>query len=159
MDESRPGHPPRLPLIIARPDLAHPLRRMAALLLTLVAWGVWLGMWLVLLAMIGRKLGVDLPEIVLPSAVSLNSFEALAYVAPYAFVAAVMAVLLAYLYNRLRTKLGDGDTRWRPVGLERLAQDAALDPQRIAEWQTMQVLYVQHSPLGSVIDAQGQPPD
>lgn len=159
MDESRPGHPPRLPLIIERSDLAHPFQRMTALLLTLVAWCVWLGMWCVLLATIGRKLGVDLPEIALPSAVSLKSFEALAHVAPYAIAAAIMAVVLAYLYNRLRTKLGDGDTRWRPVGLARLARDAALDPQRIAEWQKMQVLYVQHGPLGRVIDAQGQPPD
>jgi poly-beta-1,6-N-acetyl-D-glucosamine biosynthesis protein PgaD len=158
MDKSRPGHPPRLPLIIERPDLAHPFRRVAALLLTVVAWCVWLGMWFVLIATIGRKLGFDLPEIVLPNAVSLKSFEALMYIAPYAIAAAAMAVMLAYLYDRLRTKLGEADTRWRPVGLERLARDAALDPQRIAEWQAMQVLYVEHGPLGRVTDAHAAPP-
>lgn len=158
MDESRPGHPPRLPLIIERPDLAHPFRRVTGLLLTILAWCIWLGMWFVLLATIGRELGLDVPEIVLPSAISLKSFEALAQVAPYAIMVACAMILLAYLYERLRRKLGKTDTRWRPVGLLRLALDAALDPQRIAKWQEMQVIYVEHGPLGRVTDAHGAPP-
>lgn len=158
MDESRPGHPPRLPLIIERPDLAHPFRRMMGLLLTVLAWCLWLGLWFVMLTTIGRKIGYNLPEIVLPGAVSLRAFEALVHVAPYAVGTASALILLAYLYDRLRRKLGEGDTRWRPVGLERLARDAALDPQRIAAWREMQVLYVEHGPLGRVTDVHGAPP-
>jgi poly-beta-1,6-N-acetyl-D-glucosamine biosynthesis protein PgaD len=131
---------------------------MAATLFTIIAWCVWLGMWVVMIAAIGRKLGFDLPEIVLPSAVSLKSFEALVHVAPYAVGAACALILFAHLYDRLSRKRGEGDGRWRPVGLERLARDAALDPQRMAEWQTMQILYVEHGPLGQVTDAHGAPP-
>jgi poly-beta-1,6-N-acetyl-D-glucosamine biosynthesis protein PgaD len=159
MDESRPGHPPRLPLIIERPDLAHPFRRTVALVLTAVAWCVWLGMWMVLIATIGAKLGFDFPEIALPSAVSLKSLEALAHIAPYALAAAVAAVVFAYLYDRLRRRLGKEDQRWRPVGIERLARDSALDPQRIAQWQKMQILYVEHGPRGRVTEVHAMPPE
>ena len=34
MDESRPGYPTRLPLIIDRPELAHPVRRVVGVVLT-----------------------------------------------------------------------------------------------------------------------------
>jgi poly-beta-1,6-N-acetyl-D-glucosamine biosynthesis protein PgaD len=138
--------------------LAHPLRRVAALLLTVVAWCVWLGMWFVLIATIGLELGYDLPKIVLPSPVSLKSFKALMYIAPYAIAAAVMAVMLAFLYDRLRKKLGEADTRWHPVGLDRLARDAALDAENIARWQQAQILYVEHGPRGRVSNASTAPP-
>ena len=45
MDESGPRHQARrLPLIIERPDLAHPLRRMSAVVITSRAWLLWLAM-------------------------------------------------------------------------------------------------------------------
>jgi hypothetical protein len=78
MDEPRPRHQTRrLPLIIERPDLAHPLRRVLALFATSLAWLLWLAMWIPFLAALGRHLGYPLPAIAFPSQVSLDSFFAL----------------------------------------------------------------------------------
>jgi poly-beta-1,6-N-acetyl-D-glucosamine biosynthesis protein PgaD len=157
MDESRPGHPTRLPLIIERPDLAHPVRRVVGLVLTLLAWGVWFGMWFVLLATIGRSLGFDLPHILLPTAVSRESLSILVRLLPYAIATAVAALVLAYAFERLKRRWAKLDERWRPVGLERLAHDAALDPENIARWQQAQILYVEHGPGGHVSNARTEP--
>jgi poly-beta-1,6-N-acetyl-D-glucosamine biosynthesis protein PgaD len=158
MDESRPGHPTRLPLIIERPDLAHPVRRTVGLVLTLLAWGVWFGLWFVLLATIGRSLGFDFPLILLPTAVSRESLRILIYLLPYAIATAVAVLALAYALERLKRRWARPDERWRPVGLERLAHDAALDPANIARWQQAQILYVEHGPGGHVSNASTVPP-
>jgi poly-beta-1,6-N-acetyl-D-glucosamine biosynthesis protein PgaD len=158
MDESRPGHPTRLPLIIERPDLAHPVRRAVGLVLTLLAWGVWLGMWFVLITTVGRSLGFDLPHVLLPSAVSLGSFQILVRLLPYAIATAVTALVLAYLFERFKRHWAKSDERWRPVGMARLARDAALEPENIERWQQAQILYVEHGPRGRVTNASAEPP-
>ena len=76
MDKPRPRHQ-ALPLIIERPDLAHPVRRAVSYALTALAWLFWLMMWLPFLAALGRHLGYNLPEIYFPSQISLHSFLAL----------------------------------------------------------------------------------
>lgn len=159
MDESRPGHPTRLPLIIERPDLAHPVRRAVGLVLTLLAWGVWLGMWYVLAATIGHSLGFALPKLLMPSSVTLDSFQTLLRLLPYAIATAVAAILLAYVFERLKQLLGKTDERWRPVGMARLARDAALEPENIERWQQAQILYVEHGPQGRVRNAYTSRPD
>jgi poly-beta-1,6-N-acetyl-D-glucosamine biosynthesis protein PgaD len=158
MDESRPGHPTRLPLIIDRPDLAHPVRRVVGFMLTLLCWGIWVGMWLVLLATLGYEIGFELPPFLTPQVISLQSFRALAHLLPYALAATAALLLAAYLFDRLKRRWAGPDERWRPVGLARLARDAALDPENIERWQQAQVLYVEHGPLGRVINASTEPP-
>jgi len=159
MDQPRPRHSPRLPLIIERPDLAHPLARLLGLLLTSLAWLVWLGAWAVVMMTLGRKLGFDLPEIALSSPVSFGSIVMLLELVPWLIAAALFAVLLAYLGERFRTAGKRVDERWRPLGIERLARDAALDPQRIDEWQAAQILYVEHGPQGRVSNAFTERPE
>jgi poly-beta-1,6-N-acetyl-D-glucosamine biosynthesis protein PgaD len=153
MDESRPGNPTRLPLIIERPDLAHPVRRVVGVLLTLLCWGVWLGMWFVLFASMGQELGFELPRFLQPRGVSLSSFRALANLLPYALAAALALLLAAYLFERLGRRWRAPDTRWRPIGMDRLARDAALDPQNLELWQATQILYVEHGSRGRVKSA------
>ena len=159
MDKSRPGNPARLPLIIERPDLAHPVRRIVGLLLTLLAWGIWLAMWFVLIATAGRSLGFDLPLVPLPSAVSLGSLQVLLRLLPYAIATAVAVLVLAYVYERFKRHLGKPDERWRPIGLDRLAHDAALESGNVERWQQAQVLYVEHGPNGQVTNAYTSRPD
>lgn len=158
MDKSRPGHPPRLPLIIDRPDLAHPVKRVVGMALTLLAWGIWLGMWFVLLEHLGYEIGLALPGFLEPRAVSHASFKALASLLPYAIATALAVLLAAYLYERLKQRWGTIDERWRPIGMDRLARDAALDRENLARWQQTQVLYVEHGPRGRVINAYNEPP-
>ena len=159
MDKSRPGHPARLPLIIERPDLAHPVRRLLGLVLTLLAWGVWLAMWFVLITTAGRALGLDLPHVKLPSAVSLGSLQILLGLLPYAIATAVTALLLAYVFERFKRHWGKSDERWRPIGLDRLAHDAALESGNVERWQQAQVVYVEHGPNGQVTNAYTSRPD
>lgn len=158
MDESRPGNPTRLPLIIDRPDLAHPVRRFVGVALTLACWGIWLAMWFVLLANLGYEIGFELPSFLTPRAVSQASFLALADLLPYAVATAAALLFAAYAYDRLKQRWGSTDDRWRPVGMERLARDAALDPDNLARWQQTQILYVEHGPRGRVINAHSAPP-
>lgn len=152
MDQSRPGHQ-ALPLIIERPDLAHPFRRAFSIALTAGGWIVWLIMWIPFLAALGRHFGYDLPVVAFPSQLSLHSFLLLAELIPIVVVAAVLAMALRFLWEKLRNHAGFPDRRWRPVGLERLAHQMALDPQRLSTWQSAQILYVHHGDHGNVIDA------
>lgn len=159
MDEPRPRHQARrLPLIIERPDLAHPLRRVSAVVITTLAWLFWLAMWVPFLFALGRHLGYDLPEILFPSQISLATFLSLVEVIPYVVGVAVVVFLGSALRERLKARIGKADDRWRPVGMDRLATGAALDPDKLATWQKAQILYVEHGPRGRVIDASTLPP-
>ena len=159
MDESRPRNPTRLPLIIDRPELAHPVRRVVGVVLTLFFWVIWLGMWYILFATFAHSLGFNPPRLFMPSAVTTQSFKALAHLLPYALTTVAALLLAAYAYERLKRRWAKPDERWRPVGMARLARDAALDPQNIERWQQEQVLYVEHGPRGRVINAFTEPPD
>lgn len=151
MDQSRSRDQARYEsLIIERPDLAHPLRRVSAVAFTALAWLLWLGMWLPLLSAIARHYGFAVREIAFPSHISLDSFLALLGVVPWAIGAALSAVCIAYLIERL--KAHPTHTR-HPVGIDNLATGAALDPEKLAGWQRQQVLYVEHGPRGRVTNA------
>ena len=154
MDESRPRHQARrLPLIIERPDLTHPLRRAFGLFVTILAWLLWLAMWIPFLAALGRHLGYDLPEIYFPSQISLHSFLSLVNILPTVVGIALALLTLRYVWEKIKPHAGKPDERWRPLGVDRLATRLALDPERLADWQSAQVLYVAHGPRGRVTDA------
>jgi len=153
MDKSRPRHQARLPLIIERPDLTHPVQRVMALLATSLAWLLWLVMWIPFIAALGRHFGLDLPEIFFPSQISLDSFFALLHVTPYVLAFAAAILISSYLREKFKTRFGKPDERWRPIGIARLANSTALDPEQLATWQAAQILYVEHGPRGRVTGA------
>jgi poly-beta-1,6-N-acetyl-D-glucosamine biosynthesis protein PgaD len=157
MDKSRPGHhaerPERLPLIIERPDLAHPVRRVLGLVITILAWGLWVAMWIPLFAAIARHFGYDLPEIAFSSQISLDSFLALLRVTPAVLGAAVFVMLGSIVKEKIMARFAKPKVHWRPLGIDSLAADAALDPKELAQWQAARVLYVEHGPGGRVIGA------
>jgi len=158
MDDSRPRHQARrLPLIIERPDLVHPLRRVLAVVVTTFAWLVWLAMWVPFLFALGRHFGYDIPEILFPSQISLDSFFALLHVTPYVLAFAAAVLIASYLREKLKARFGKPDERWRTVGMARHAHDAALDPENVERWQQAQILYVEHGPRGRVINASTEP--
>lgn len=154
MDQPRPRNQARrLPLIIERPDLAHPVRRVLAWVLTLLAWLLWVAMWIPFLAALGRHFGYDLPKIAFPSQISLDSFLALMQVTPWVIGVALGVVATSYLAEKFKSHRRVGDARWRPVGMDRLAAGAALDAELLAQWQSAQVLYVEHGQQGRVTNA------
>ena len=117
MDESRPRHQTRrLPLIIERPDLAHPLRRAIGLFVTVLAWLLWLAMWIPFLAALGRYLGYDLPEIYFPSQISLHSFLSLVNILPTVVGIAVALVMTSYLREKMKSRRALAPGRHRAPG-------------------------------------------
>jgi poly-beta-1,6-N-acetyl-D-glucosamine biosynthesis protein PgaD len=160
MDQPGPRHQAnRLPLIIDRPDLTHPARRLFALLLTTAAWLLWIVMWIPFIATLGRYLGYQLPDISFHSQISLDAFLALAHISPYVLLVATTLTGLSYLRQKFKARSGITDDRWRPVGMEQLATGLALDPKLLAEWQSSQIIYVEHGPLGRVINAHTKNPN
>lgn len=158
MDQPGPRHQARrLPLIIERPDLTHPLRRVSGVLITTLAWLLWLGLWIPFVFALARHFGYPLPEIALPSSISLDAFFALLHVMPHALGLALTIFVISYLREKLKSRMGTGEKRWRPVGMERLATGAALDPEQLAAWQREKILYVEHGPLGRVTYASNSP--
>ena len=120
---------------------------------------IWLAMWVPFLAALGRYFGYQLPEIAFPSQISLHSFLTLAETLPFVIGAAIILMLLSYLWDKMKSHAGFPDRRWRPVGLERLAHSMALEPEKLLAWQAAQVLYVRHGDHGNVTDASTTPPD
>ena len=154
MDQSRPGNQARrLPLIIERSDLTHPVRRVMAYVFTFVAWGLWVVMWIPFIAALGRYYGYQMPEIAFPSQISLESFLALARVTPYVLAFAILIALASIFGEKIKARSNKNNERWRPVGLERLATGVALDPKLLEQWQTARILYVKHGPHGRVTNA------
>lgn len=154
MDQSRPGNQARrLPLIIERSDLTHPVRRVMAYVFTIVAWGLWVVMWIPFIAALGRYYGYQMPEIAFPSQISLESFLALARVTPYVLAFAILIALASIFGEKIKARSNKNNERWRPVGLERLATGVALDPKLLEQWQTARILYVEHGPHGRVTNA------
>ena len=159
MDQPRPRHQAdRLPLIIERPDLVHPLRRLSERVLTTLAWLLWLAMWIPFLSAVARHFGYPFPDIIFPSPISLSAFLDLLEVTPYAIGLALTLIMTSYLREKIKARIGQRDERWRPVGMARLATGAALDPVHLAAWQDAQVLYVEHGPLGRVTNASTNQP-
>ena len=154
MDQSRPGYQAeRLPLIIERPDLAHPLRRALALILTSVAWVLWIVMWIPVLSALGRHIGYDFPQFNLTSRFSMEAFFALLRITPYLIGTVALIFVAGLLREKYRAHIGYESERWRPLGMERLATGSALDPGLLDQWQSARILYVQHGPRGRVTNA------
>lgn len=153
MDESRPGHPTRLPLIIDQPDLAHPVRRIASLALTTLAWTIWLILWVPFLYKVASELGYDGKDFASTKHIDASAFFALLEILPWAIGLAVLLILIAAAFEHLRAAGYLSDKRWRPVGNDRLARDAALDPDNISHWQQARILYVEHGARGRVKNA------
>ena len=157
MDQSgsRPGYNPadheERPLIIERPDLSHPLRRVSAFVFTLAAWLLlaawWFPIWGLVVGELRAITGVDRSQAA--GALALHSLVELFPVA-CVLVAAVLLVngLLSGLYKRWsRPK------PLRAVGMEQLAGGMALDVDQLAVWQSARILRVEHGPRGRVVDA------
>ncbi|EXI69181.1 MAG: poly-beta-1,6-N-acetyl-D-glucosamine biosynthesis protein PgaD [Candidatus Accumulibacter adjunctus] len=125
---------------------------MSAVVITALAWLLWLAMWIPFLFALGRHFGYDLPEILFPSQISLATFLSLLQVMPYVVGVAVLVFLVGALRERLKARIGTADDRWRPIGID---TGAALDPEKLAAWQKTQILHVEHGPRGRVTNARG----
>lgn len=153
MDQSGPRvAAEQRPLIIERPDLAHPVRRVLAFVLTLLAWTGFVALWLPALDVAAAALGLPDVPWVFTGTRNLMALDELFDVFPLAIglVLLVLATngLISRIYRRFRKPV-----HHRFVGMEQLATGMALDQNKLAAWQAARILHVEHGPLGRVINA------
>ena len=154
MDKPGPGRQAaERPLIIERPELAHPVRRALALVITAVAWCAWILLWLPVIDYAAGGLGLDQFWRTRSGALSAQALRDLVSVFPLAMGLLLAALALngaiGWLYRRLHAPAAHA-----AVDTHALAAGMALDEERLARWQAARVIRVEHNEQGRVVDAQ-----
>lgn len=148
-----PGRPDQRPLIIERSDLAHPVRRVVAFVLTLAAWFGLIAMCVPVLSLLAGMLGLPFAQGASSRSDGVVALQGLLDEFPLAvsLVLLVLAVngVLSWVSRRISAPVTH-----RYVGMEQLAVGMALDPKALAEWQSGRILHVEHGPAGRVVSAQ-----
>ena len=114
------------------------------------------GVWIPFLAALGRHLGYDLPTIAFPSQISLDSFLALVNVTPWVIGVALAVVAASYLVEKFKSP---PDEALATGGHGQVGRRSGTGSRLLAQWQSAQVLYVEHGPLGRVTNASTCPPE
>lgn len=152
MDQSRPRPRHERPLIIERPDLAHPLRRTVAFVLTVAAWVGFAAMWLPIFGLAADALGFTVEFGLSPGETGVLALRGLLQLFPVA-IALIVLVLVVNGAVGLVFRHIVPERRHRFVGMDQLATGMALDVEKLKTWQSGRILHVEHGPLGRVTDA------
>lgn len=128
------------------------MRRLAAFVITLLAWVGWIAMWIPVVGVVAVWLGAPLERGAYPSQTSVLALRELMSLFPAALgvVVLILAIngIVGLAYRRI------APPKPKPfVGMDRLATGMALDVDKLAAWQSSRVLHVEHGPQGRVTDA------
>lgn len=140
------------PLIIERPELAHPVRRVVAFALTVAAWIGLVAMWVPVFGVLAVALGMPFGAAPPAGRDGALALQGLLEVFPVAVGLVLLVLAVNGLINRGFRRLTPSSVH-RFVGMEQLATGVALDPKQLAEWQSGRILHVEHGPLGRVTGA------
>lgn len=120
---------------------------------TLLAWGLWVNLWLPVLDSLAAHWAVTLPwDVEDQGQISLDAMLSLVRVFPMAVGVVILVLLTNGLYHRINRRFSKPQNH-RTVGMEQLATGMALDAVQLAHWQSARIIHVEHGPLGRVIDA------
>jgi biofilm PGA synthesis protein PgaD len=150
MDEPGPRPDAARPLIIERPDLQSRRQRVVSTGMTVVFWGLWMYLWLPLVALVGWAFGI---ERFYDEMIRLDGLgRVLELLGWYALVVAVLAgsLILWATYNYLRFRGVDRRKAPRPVGLDRVAAFARVEPAQLLLWQQLRVMTILHDDDGFI---------
>jgi poly-beta-1,6-N-acetyl-D-glucosamine biosynthesis protein PgaD len=127
------------PLIISRPDLAHPIRRCVLYTLTPLAWFGWLMLWRPVFQLIGASLGILSPAELPAYSNQVTALRDLLDLFPmaigFAFLLLFLNGSLNWLYGHLRKSERDNLQSG-----EVLAKKIGVDSVGLASWQNSIVL-------------------
>lgn len=150
MDQPRPRHKARKPLIIERPDLQTPPQRVMSGMLTAAFWVVWIYLWLPLIGVLGWAFGVSR---FYEEMITFDGYEALLELLDvYLKVVALLAgSLIAWaVYNWIRFRGEDRRKARAEVTTAEIAEYAGLDAAQLERWQSAQILRVEHHDDGRI---------
>lgn len=138
----------RLPKIIYRPDLQSVRRRHVYAGVSVVAWLVWLYLFVPLLTLIVWAFGVHRFDSYLLESPANSAHVFLVYGA--IIVAAGMAFLLWATYNLVRFRQGDRRAAPEAVTANETAAYFGLREDQLGALRTLQVVWVHHDESGAI---------
>jgi poly-beta-1,6-N-acetyl-D-glucosamine biosynthesis protein PgaD len=137
------------PLIISRPDLAHPIRRCVLYTLTPLAWFGWLMLWRPVFQLIGASLGILSPAELTAYSNQVTALRDLLDLFPMAIGFALLLLFLNGCLNKLYGHLRKS-TGHNLQDVEVLAEQIGVEAVELASWQNSIILRVQHDLQGQV---------
>jgi biofilm PGA synthesis protein PgaD len=151
-DPTRPRTGPgqNTTVIFDRPDLQARRHRWAYSALTLLAWGIWMYLWLPVVTLLAWYLGVRtfIREMVIPDPRAMGAL-ALAYLVVVAILGAILVVWSQYNLRRFR-----GQDRRRaspPVSDEELVHWFQISPEMLEGFRSQGSFTVEHDEEGRIV--------
>jgi biofilm PGA synthesis protein PgaD len=139
-------------VIFDRPDLQARRHRWAYSALTLLAWGIWMYLWLPVVTLLAWYLGIRtfIREMVIPDPRTMGTL-ALAYLVVVLIMGAILVVWSQYNLRRFR-----GQDRRRaslPVSDEETVRWFQISPEILERFRSTGSLTVEHDGEGRIVEA------
>lgn len=144
----------RLPSIIHRPDLQNPLRRGGNGLVTIVAWAVWIYLFLPALEVISQLLGYTQFPFGLRAPISPSTDQTITTLIVYAFLVAIAGGLLVAWasYNLIRFRQRERRRGPEQVRTRELADGDHVTLHALGRLQASEIVWLDHDECGEITD-------
>ncbi|MHA6202949.1 poly-beta-1,6-N-acetyl-D-glucosamine biosynthesis protein PgaD [Dyella soli] len=141
----------RRPLIIERPELTSVVRRIFALVVTVLAWASWLLILLPILRLPLDSMGLHLPLPAIHWGAIYRSSPVASRIALTALLMSTLVLVVRHVWEIFGPPgKFDGD-RSQPLTVAQLAAAGPMPVECLPAWQCEQVLYVTHDEHGAMV--------
>ncbi|WP_423822537.1 poly-beta-1,6-N-acetyl-D-glucosamine biosynthesis protein PgaD [Salinisphaera sp. SPP-AMP-43] len=144
----------RLPNIIHRPDLQNPLRRGGNGLVTILAWAVWIYLFLPALEVISQLLGYTQFPFGLRAPISPSTDQTITTLIVYGFLVAIAGGLLVVwaTYNLVRFRQRERRRGPEQIRTRELADSDHVTMKALGRLQASQIVWLDHDERGEITD-------
>lgn len=138
-------------LIICRPNLQHPVQRLASRMLATLAWSLWLYLWMPLVTLAGWALGLSAFHDTMVVQGGLQDLATFLYrIGPITAMLCAALVLWA-VYNVMRFRGRERRRHRLPASVTQIAGGAGLRPADLLVAQRARRLYALHDEAGRLV--------